>query len=349
MMNRIAGIASFMAVMPIILLAAACTSGAGIPDAAVDAGVPVGDSGFDAGDKSASIAAGVSRENFAGDLSAVAIPREPGSANWQMVQDMIAGRLKSLGFEVERHVYDTGVNVIGVKKGVVEGAKEVMISAHYDHVAGCAGADDNASGVAGALEAARVLGGHEYEKTLVVAFWDEEEKYLVGSRAYAERASERKEPIAVSIVFEMIGYRNTNENSQKMPTGFDYMFPDQCAWLEEHGYRGDFVLLAGDNLARGVIADMSSYAGGEELPAVVIELNKEQKKDPLMYALRRSDHESFWQFNYPAIMVTDTADQRNLNYHCKKGPDSVDRLDPDFAVMIVKSAVAAAARLLVTK
>ena len=64
----------------------------------------------------------------------------------------------------------------------------IVVGAHYDAHAGTPGADDNASGVAGVLEAARVLAMAEHPRTLVVAFWDEEERGLVGSRAQAMRA-----------------------------------------------------------------------------------------------------------------------------------------------------------------
>src|SRR5690606_20146741 len=130
----------------------------------------------------------VEAARYQADLEAIAMPREPESAHWQAVQDLCAERLEGLGFTVERHAYATGVNVIGVREGTSEPQRRVLVGAHYDHIAGCAGADDNASGVAGALEAARVLAMASFPRTLVVACWDEEERGLIGSRAYAERA-----------------------------------------------------------------------------------------------------------------------------------------------------------------
>ena len=42
-------------------------------------------------------------------------------------------------------------------------------------------------------------------------------------------------------------------------------------------------------------------------------------------------------------MLTDSANFRNPNYHCSGGPDTIDPLDTDFAVKIIKSVVGATA------
>ena len=48
------------------------------------------------------------------------------------------------------------------------------------------------------------------------------------------------------------------------------------------------------------------------------------------------------------MMITDTANFRNANYHCANGPDSVDRLDPVFATRVVAGTVAAVRAMLQT-
>src|SRR5205823_1076260 len=91
------------------------------------------------------------------DLEFVAKERTPGSPHWKEVQDLCATRFKDLGFMVELEEYATGVNVIGTRVGADTPIDIVSIGAHYDHIPGCPGADDNATGVAGLLEVARVL------------------------------------------------------------------------------------------------------------------------------------------------------------------------------------------------
>ena len=49
----------------------------------------------------------------------------------------------------------------------------------------------------------------------------------------------------------------------------------------------------------------------------------------------RSDHASFWDARFPALMVTDTAFFRNPNYHLPS--DTIDTLDFTFMAELVKS------------
>ncbi len=285
----------------------------------------------------------VEKERYVADLETVAVVRPPGSESWQEIQDMCADRLAELGFEVETHDYGTGVNVIGTLVGTTNPDTQVLVSAHYDHIPGCLGADDNATGVAGAMEIARVLSSAEFDRTLIVAFWDEEELGLIGSRFYAQEAADRGDDIAVSIVLEMIGYKSDEPNSQTMPFGFELIFPDQVAELEEIEYRANFVTLVTDLPAAPTADIIEQYAEGMDLRAVPLALTDDQKVSPLLADLRRSDHDGFWQQGYPAIMVTDTSEFRYDAYHCRSGEDEVANLDHDFATKIIKATVAATA------
>ena len=74
-------------------------------------------------------------------------------------------------------------NVIGAKVGTDTNAGYYIIGGHYDSVA-CPGADDNASGTAATMEAARVLSGHSFRSTLIFIAFDGEEEGLKGSYAY---------------------------------------------------------------------------------------------------------------------------------------------------------------------
>ena len=118
--------------------------------------------------------------------------------------------------------------------------ERVVVSAHYDSVPNSAGADDNGTGVAGVLEAARVLSKESHARTLVVACWDEEERGLIGSTAYVKRAQAAGDAIVLSLVFEMIGYRNTAPMSQKTDATLEAVFPDAAAQIAANDYRGDF-------------------------------------------------------------------------------------------------------------
>lgn len=292
---------------------------------------------------SAALMACVRRDELLRDTTAVAMPRAPGSAHHGVVRDLCATRLAALGFTVERHDYGSGVNVLGVKPGLDPTAPRVLVSAHYDHVASCPGADDNASGVAGALEVARVLAQGRYDRTLVVACWDEEERGLVGSAAYVRRAHAMSDRVAVSYVFEMIGYRATAPDSQQLPQGIGLIFPRQVAQIRDNENRGDFITLIADETARDAAASLERAAQAVGLPTISLSLTAAQTGSPLFSTLQRSDHAPFWVAGYPAIQITDTAEFRNPRYHCRNGQDTVESLDFEFMTRVVQATVGAAA------
>jgi Zn-dependent M28 family amino/carboxypeptidase len=287
----------------------------------------------------------VERDAYEADLTAIAAPRSPGTPHWQEVQDMCAARFAALGFEVERQTYATGVNVIGVRTGTSKPAERVVVSAHYDSVPNCAGADDNGTGTAAVLEAARVLSKQSHARTLVVACWDEEERGLIGSKAYVARAKAAGDAIVMSFVFEMLGYRSTEPGSQKTDPALAAVFPDAEAQIEANGNRGDFLLVVNGESAAAAVTDMQKVAKDVSLPIVNISLLA-----PLEISidgLRRSDHAPFWDAGYPALFVTDTADFRNPHYHClRQMPDVLADIDFDFAIANVKVVVGAAAAAL---
>jgi Zn-dependent M28 family amino/carboxypeptidase len=266
--------------------------------------------------------------------------------HWKEVQDLCAARFKEYGFEVELHAYGTGTNVIGSRPGGVRAEERILISAHYDHIPGCEGADDNATGVAAVFEAARVLAKEQFARTLVVACWDEEENGLVGSWAYAKRAQEQGEKIVAAYVFEMIGFKSEAPNSQEIPTGLEWVFPKEMEKLKENEFKADFIALVADEGAHDAAAGAVGFAAQFATKSVLLELTATQKLSPIFAPLRRSDHSSFWSVGIPAMMITDTANYRYKAYHCKEGPDTLANLDPEFASGVVRAIVASAAQML---
>ncbi len=287
----------------------------------------------------------VDRAAYEADLTTIAAPRSPRTPHWQTVQDLCADRFAALGFDVERHAYTTGVNVIGVRPGTTKPAERVVVSAHYDSVANCAGADDNGTGVAATLEAARVLSRQPHDRTLVVACWDEEERGLIGSSAYVTRAKAAGDSIVLALVFEMIGYRSSAPMSQRTDAQLEAVFPDATAQIAANEYRGDFALVVNDESASAAVADLQAVATDVGLPIVNISLLAPLKRS--LDALRRSDHAPFWDADYPALFITDTADYRNPHYHCARGmSDALVDLDVEFAIANVRVIVGAAAMAL---
>lgn len=286
-----------------------------------------------------------SKERIEADVRTLAsVNRGVGSEGWQMAQDLCAERLASLGFEVERQNYGSGTNVIGVLPGTVEPEKHVLIGAHYDSVDDCLGADDNASGVAGTLEAARALiesGAHQ--RTLVAACWDEEERGLIGSIAYVDAAKAAGTEFVTSYSLEMIGYYSQEPESQGVPQGFDNFFPEQTGELAEMDNRGDFIALISDTPSRPFVEVFEATAADFDLRTVRLEFDAMLMANPILLLVLRSDHAAFWLQGYPAMMVTDTANFRNNNYHCPGSRvDSPDDLNYDFAAKVTHATVVSA-------
>ncbi len=279
-------------------------------------------------------------------LEFVAETRSPAEPHWQLVQDHLAAQLAEFGYEVELDVYDTGINVLGRLRGTL-GTSDVIISAHYDSVSNCEGADDNASGVSGALEAARVLAQGEYEQDLVIAFWDQEEVGLIGASSYIDRAVERGDDIAANYNLEMIGYTDDSPGAQTIPAGFDALFPAEYGAIEDNEFRGDFITVVADDLIADGAAALVAQGQRLELSVVHLELDADLKNNPLLSDLRRSDHAPFWEVDYPAMMITDTSEFRYPNYHCDPAPDLVEDLDHAFSRKVVAATVGAAATTLV--
>jgi hypothetical protein len=298
----------------------------------------------------------VSREKLQEHVEILArAPRDPGSEQLEAARSYCADQLAELGFAVQTQEVDggSGRNTIGTLLGNRRPSQQVVVAAHIDSVASCNGADDNASGVAGVLEAARVLAQEEHARTLVVACWDLEEPGLVGSLAYATTAGLLLADVRVAFVLEMIGFKSTEPNSQRLPVSADLepefasQFPDQYQQYVDGERRGDFIALIADaplavNFvgSSSYVAAFSGAANAVELKSLALELSS-----LLMLTLpdtTRSDHAAFWAYGYSAIMITDTANLRNPHYHCAEGGDDVETLDFDFATQVTQATVGAA-------
>jgi len=280
---------------------------------------------------------------YAAHLEFVADVRPPGSPHWQAVQDFCAAELAAYGYEVVLDDYGTGVNVIGRRLGTSAPEKTVVVGAHYDSTDDCAGADDNASGVAATLEIALLLAQVDFDRTTVIAFWDEEEDGLVGSEAFVTDLVAAEEDVVIDFTFDTIGFRSREPDSQTVPAGFDGVFPEAYAAVEANDFRGDFVAIITSALAHDQALAVAAAADRIGLAQHVLEIPDGLEGSPAFGDLRRSDHAPFWDAGYPAVFLTDTANFRNDHYHCIGGPDELVDIDIEFAVDVTRATLEAAA------
>ena len=99
-------------------------------------------------------------------------------------------------------------NVIATLKGTVNPELVYVVSSHYDSVAIGPGADDDTSGTAALLEAARALAGHPMPATIVFASFTGEEAGLLGSREFVRQAVANKMKVVGALNNDMIGWAN---------------------------------------------------------------------------------------------------------------------------------------------
>ncbi|TAL30662.1 MAG: M28 family peptidase [Spirochaetes bacterium] len=181
----------------------------------------------------------------------------------------------------------------------------VLIGAHYDTISDTPGADDNASGIAGLLEVYRLLSAGSYARTIrFIAFTLEEPPHFsgdtMGSMVSAKNSRDRGDRIDLMICLEMLGFGGKHveqhvpfrDMARKTPKRGDFLavvsLPSSSAYtfLWKKLYNGR---------ARREIIDM---VGPSSIPGI-----------------SHSDHYSYVKQGYPAIMLTDTAFYRNMNYH----------------------------------
>jgi hypothetical protein len=98
--------------------------------------------------------------------------------------------------------------VIATLRGTINPELVYVVSSHYDSVEAGPGADDDSSGTAALLEAARVLAHHPLPATIVFASFTGEESGLLGSREFVRRAVAAKTRVAAAINNDMVGWAN---------------------------------------------------------------------------------------------------------------------------------------------
>jgi len=210
-----------------------------------------------------------------------------------------------------------------------------LVGAHYDSVAGTVGADDNASAIAVQLEVARILAQHRLTSKIditvrFVSFALEEPPvfgtWAMGSRIYARKAKKMQERIDGMICLEMVGYTCDEPGCQSYP--FPLMFLD-------YPEAGNFIGIIGNFRSRNFTSSLyHSFRNNSELP---VESLTVPMSGYFMPNIRLSDHASFWDKGYKAVMITDTAFYRNPYYH--RSTDTMGKLDFQFMSQLVKSLI----------
>ena len=125
---------------------------------------------------------------------------------------LVSNRFSEMGYEIEEICYRPGAcSIIAEKKGSRNPDQVIMVMGHIDSVGkSFAGADDNASGTAVAMEMARVLKDYSNKKTIRFFITNGEELGLLGAYHYAGKLSAENKIKELSLVInmDMVGYNS---------------------------------------------------------------------------------------------------------------------------------------------
>lgn len=217
-------------------------------------------------------------------------------------------------------------NVIGTTAAAAGASDYYVVGAHYDTVQTTPGADDNASAVAVMLELARgSLKAELKAPVLFVAFTLEEPPAHLtrhqGSRVFVRQTRDSGNRVRGAIILEMVGYTARRQHYPFIPR-----WPGYPA-------EGNFIGVIGNWRSRRFGHNvLQGFRNNKHLPvkSLFVPFN-----GWILPATRLSDHASFWDAGWPALMATDTAFFRNPNYHLPS--DTIDTLDFDFMSELVIS------------
>ncbi|MDH4472137.1 MAG: M20/M25/M40 family metallo-hydrolase [Fluviicola sp.] len=196
-------------------------------------------------------------------------------------------KLFTWGYQIDSLEFGAsgGKNIWAIKPGIVYPNEPVIICAHYDgmpNLAVAPAADDDASGMSAVLEAARTMASSYFEHTVIFAFWDDEEYGLAGSNAFATMYDTANDSIYGVINMDAIAWDSDNDSVARVhtrPTANSEMIADT------------------------VIAVNTDYNIGIDLLV----------NNP---GATYSDHASFWNHNYGAVLlIEDWDNDANTHYH----------------------------------
>jgi Peptidase family M28/Secretion system C-terminal sorting domain len=215
------------------------------------------------------------------------VSRRWNHAGNDMAANYIQQKLESYGLPTYNQPFGTGGgrNVYAVQVGTQYPNKKYIICAHYDDFTYSGtvvpGADDNASGTAAVIEAARIFKNYDSKYTIIYALWDEEERGLYGSAYYAQQAALAGDSIMGVINLDMISYDSNSDNVAEIHTR---PIANSIA-LKDNMYSVNNLYSIG--LTLQTINPGATY----------------------------SDHASFWNNNYGAILLIEYDSDFNPYYH----------------------------------
>lgn len=223
-------------------------------------------------------------------------------------------------FECQKQKFD---DVIVELPGTGKPKEIVVVGAHYDSAYTSPGANDDGSGVAAAMELARMFRNIDHQRTLRFVLFATHEHVFhqlngVGSYEYAKLCRSKNDQIKAMISLETIGYYTDKPDSQFYPLCMQLNYPD----------KGNFIAFVSNFRNRDLVrSSIESFRRTTNFPSQGL------AAPDMVLPVTLSDHAMFWRFNYPGMMVTDSAFCRYPQYH--SSGDKADIIDYDRTARVV--------------
>jgi hypothetical protein len=263
----------------------------------------------------------VSVENLKKHVETIHFDRNPydGYPKLEQAAQYIKREFVEVGLDVKEDSFQwegrSYKNIVAEKKGRTSPDRVLILGAHYDTVLGTPGADDNASAVAVLLELARIIQSISLEGTIrLIAFTLEEYGYI-GSSHHVKGLKKGKDEILGMISLEMVGFTGPRQNYPP------YLDPKYYPNV------GDFIAIVGNERSQKLLEKVCQ-SFKTHIPELPLEMLVVPGNGEKMEEVRLSDHVTFWDEGYPALLVTDTSFLRNPNYHLPS--DKIETLNFEF-------------------
>jgi hypothetical protein len=221
--------------------------------------------------------------------------------NRQEARTYLLDLLKLMGLEGKRQPYGTagGENIYAVLSSNTSSpsAEIVVLGAHYDSVVRGPGANDDGTGVAAVLAIARTLVKvTPRTRDLYICFFDEEERGLIGSKAFAQMLKEQNRTV--------VGVHTI----------------DQAGWDSNHNKAIELELPYGGAVA---LYESAAKALGMDIPLYTT-------------TETASDHQSFRALGFPAIGVTEEYRHNDTTPYIHRAGDTFETIDFDYLASTTK-------------
>ena len=219
--------------------------------------------------------------------------------NRQEARTYLIATLASFGLEAKRHAYGEagGENIYAVLSSGRPDAEVVVLGAHYDSVPSAPGANDDGTGVAAVMAIARTMTKVKpLVRDLYIVFFDQEERGLLGSRAFAQMLKDGNRKVVGVHTIDQVGWDSNHNRAIELELPYD----------------GAVALY--ETAAKSLGMDVPLYTTTET----------------------GSDHQSFRRLGFPAIGVTEEYRHNDTTPYIHKPGDTFETIDFDYLASCTK-------------